>query len=46
MTQWSIDVSSYDACKSVAGKTTYVPVDWEASGLSLAIIKSSEDIYV
>jgi GH25 family lysozyme M1 (1,4-beta-N-acetylmuramidase) len=39
---WAIDVSSYDAYTSIAGKTTYVPIDWAKTGTQLAIIKSSE----
>jgi hypothetical protein len=39
---WAIDVSSWDARKSEGGKIVYVPVNWKASGLALAIIKCSE----
>ena len=35
MTQWSIDVSWYDAVKLASGKRTYIPIDWRASGLDL-----------
>lgn len=39
---WAIDVSFWDAKVIVAGKVKYIPVDWRASGLDMAIIKSSE----
>lgn len=44
MTQWAIDTSFYDARKSVAGKVTYVPVDWAKTDTQLAIIKASEGV--
>ena len=44
MTQWAIDVSLWDARKSVAGKITYVPVDWAKTDTQLAIIKASEGV--
>lgn len=42
---FAIDVSHYDARKNVAGKIVYIPVDWRASGLDMAIVKISEGVW-
>lgn len=42
---WALDVSHYDAYKSVSGKATYVPIKWGETGTQLAIIKAGEGIY-
>lgn len=40
--KWGVDVSVWDAVKLVDGKRTYIPMNWRASGLDLALIKCSE----